>query len=67
MTSVHVVPALAPDDQQHQWSAVCWCQPQIERGPWAEAVVVIHRRYMDGPVIETTDEHRPMWDVVIGA
>lgn len=49
---VHVM----PDDETHDASPFCWCQPVIDAGIWPlKGHVYVHRRTIDGPVYESAE------------
>lgn len=61
MTIAHVVPSIWSDQTPHEiGDGACWCQPLISAGQ--DSRLVIHRRYMDGPVRDPDDDQG--WSVI---
>lgn len=56
MNTAHVVPEMSSDEVPHELGAgSCWCQPVVDDVP-PSARIVTHRRFVDGPARDPTDD-----------
>lgn len=55
MSTAHVAPVQMSDDRMHEFGdGACWCHPTVEDVP-PSGRIVVHRRFMDGPVRSPDD------------